>query len=586
MKSRWQSRVQEMRALEREPTVEDVRRLIRMISKERNDPVFGGIMDNVNREQSLQNSRSRRPNAVSVQPNLNFSIQTNDRKSNLTSSNVQCYFCGKNHKVASCEDFKKKTGEEKFNFFRFRKLCDNFLSSFHFSAGCKRKKACTVPGCDLRRKHLTSIHDSVIAYEQRRKDEWKKHMQTDSTQNTENFVGVTRCDDQGRVNNGLPIVPLKVKAIGSDKVFDTYALLGSGSTASFCSEALLNKLDVAGRKCQMSVATISGVNANFQTSVVSLEVMNLEETVNLQIPNVFSTKTMNISISALARQEDVKRWQHLDGITLPDTVPDAEVNLLIGVDVPEALQPEEVRKSADGGCATFALRKIAEDNASLFDDEVIQAVRRNFYVDDLLKAVEDTDKAIAMQKHLGNLLARGGFHLSKWVSNSRYVLETIPECERSKELKNIHLKEDKLPIERALGLKWNVETDKFTFNISAKDQPSTRRGILSTISSIYDLLGFISPYILKAKLILQRLCKDNVGWDEHISGLNLNEWENWLDDLTKLKNFEVTRCYVETGIGNAVVNQLHHFSDASKMGYGVAVAARGEIHWWGLLWLH
>ena len=81
MKCRWQSRVHEIRALEKEPTVENLRRLITMISKEKNDPVFGAIMDNVNRKQSLHNSRSKCLNAVSVQPNLNFSIQTNDRKS-------------------------------------------------------------------------------------------------------------------------------------------------------------------------------------------------------------------------------------------------------------------------------------------------------------------------------------------------------------------------------------------------------------------------------------------------------------------------------------------------------------------------
>ena len=77
--------------------------------------------------------------------------------------------------------------------------------------------------------------------------------------------------------------------------------------------------------------------------------MNIEEMVNLQISNVFSTKMMNISILAMAPQEDVKRWQNLDGITLPGRIPNGEVTLLIDVDVPEALQPEEVRKSNDGG---------------------------------------------------------------------------------------------------------------------------------------------------------------------------------------------------------------------------------------------
>eukprot|EP00112_Aurelia_sp_Birch-Aquarium-sp1_P026656 Seg960.8 transcript_id=Seg960.8/GoldUCD/mRNA.D3Y31 product="hypothetical protein" protein_id=Seg960.8/GoldUCD/D3Y31 len=172
------------------------------------------------------------------------------------------------------------------------------------------------------------------------------------------------------------------------------------------------------------------------------------------------------------------------------------------------------------------------------------------------------------KKQLADLLALGGFHLTKWVSNSRYVLDAIPEEERLKELKSVDLEDDKLLTERALGLQWDVETDRFTFNISMKDKPSTRRGILSTISYVYDPLGFISLYILKAKIIHQRLCKDNVGWDEQETGLNLKEWENWLDDLTKLKQIEVKRCYTETGIGSAVKNQLHHFSDASDMGYG------------------
>ena len=57
---------------------------------------------------------------------------------------------------------------------------------------------------------------------------------------------------------------------------------------------------------------------------------------------------MNISISALAHQEDVRRWPLLNGIMLPDTICDGEVNLLIGVIAPEALQPPEVRKSKSG----------------------------------------------------------------------------------------------------------------------------------------------------------------------------------------------------------------------------------------------
>ena len=73
VKSRWQSRVQEIRSYHREPTVEDVRCLIRTISKEKNDPVFGANMDNVNREHSSRNDKNRRSNATYPQLELQYS---------------------------------------------------------------------------------------------------------------------------------------------------------------------------------------------------------------------------------------------------------------------------------------------------------------------------------------------------------------------------------------------------------------------------------------------------------------------------------------------------------------------------------
>jgi hypothetical protein len=50
------------------------------------------------------------------------------------------------------------------------------------------------------------------------------------------------------------------------------------------------------------------------------------------------------------------------------------------------------------------------------------------------------------------MCAQGGFRLTKFTSNKRRMLETIPEDERSKELKSLDLGYDHLPIERALGV--------------------------------------------------------------------------------------------------------------------------------------
>ena len=90
----------------------------------------------------------------------------------------------------------------------------------------------------------------------------------------------------------------------------------------------------------------------------------------------------------------------------------------------------------------------------------------------------------------------------KFTSNSREVTETIPEHERAKDLKNLDLHQNSLLTERALGVQWCVETDSFHFRMALQDKPLTKRGILSTVSSVYDRLGFLAPFILIKEQIL------------------------------------------------------------------------------------
>ena len=71
----------------------------------------------------------------------------------------------------------------------------------------------------------------------------------------------------------MSAVPIKVKGRGSQNVVTTYALLVSGSTGIFCSESLLEQLDIKGRKCAIFVSTIGNVVANCQKSIFCLEVI-------------------------------------------------------------------------------------------------------------------------------------------------------------------------------------------------------------------------------------------------------------------------------------------------------------------------
>ncbi|XP_014665117.1 PREDICTED: uncharacterized protein LOC106807320 [Priapulus caudatus] len=219
-------------------------------------------------------------------------------------------------------------------------------------------------------------------------------------------------------------------------------------------------------------------------------------------------------------------------------------------------------------CSNFALRKTAQDCKEQFNAEVVDTVLRNFYVDDCLKSLKSVDSAVSLVKDLQALLNCGGFHIAKWISNSREVMSYIPVSERAKEVKDLDLDQDVLPIERALGVQWCVESDAFCFHIGVKEQPLTRRGILSMVSSVYDPLGFLAPLMLKAKVILQELCKLELEWDQQIPEKFSSQWRIWLQDLDRLASFKIARCVKPQGFGQVQSAQLHHFSDASETGYG------------------
>ena len=103
---------------------------------------------------------------------------------------------------------------------------------------------------------------------------------------------------------------------------------------------------------------------------------------------------------------------------------------------------------------------------------MLQSVKQNFYVDDCLKSAAIEGEAIQMVKDLAALCQNGVFILEKWINNSRVVLQTITEDRRAKDLKELDLDRDKLPVERALGLQWCVETDAFRFKMELKQHVS------------------------------------------------------------------------------------------------------------------
>ncbi len=154
------------------------------------------------------------------------------------------------------------------------------------------------------------------------------------------------------------------------------------------------------------------------------------------------------------------------------------------------------------------------------------------------------------------------------------MLLEIPEEHRSKNFEDLDLDSDKLPVERALGLHWCIETDAFKFKFNIRDQLHTRRGMLSVIISVYDPLGVLAPFTIPAKIVLQDLCRLKCGWDDPIPQSSQQKWSKWQEDLKHVGNFEINRCAKPKDFGQVTSAQLHHFSDASEYAYSTVTYIR------------
>ncbi|KAK0134384.1 hypothetical protein N1851_030041 [Merluccius polli] len=219
------------------------------------------------------------------------------------------------------------------------------------------------------------------------------------------------------------------------------------------------------------------------------------------------------------------------------------------------------------GCANYGLKHIATEGLGCFSENTVKFIKRNFYVDDGLSSVESNDQAIQLVKEARELCSSGKLRLHKFISNSKEVIATIPKEECAEAANNLDMAFGELHMERVLGVQWCVASDEFQFRVVVKENPLTRRGVLSTVASVYDPLGFVAPFILIGKQILQQMCRDKLGWDDTLPDELRPLWESWLQDLQNLAMVKIKRCYIPSDF-KVQRYELHHFADASVAGYG------------------
>ncbi|XP_066933958.1 uncharacterized protein [Clytia hemisphaerica] len=197
-------------------------------------------------------------------------------------------------------------------------------------------------------------------------------------------------------------------------------------------------------------------------------------------------------------------------------------------------------------CANFALKQCAENVKEDYSEEAIQTVKRDFYMDDLIKSVDDEEKGVELVQELASITQSGGFNLHKFNSNSQKIVDSIPIEKRAKNIKNI------------------IDDREIASSSSSSSSIITNRSILRITATIFDPLGFLAPFILRAKLMIQNLWRKKFEWDQPVDECTEKEWKNWKSELDLLPNIQIPRFI---GTSKEFEAELHTFCDASELAY-------------------
>lgn len=243
------------------------------------------------------------------------------------------------------------------------------------------------------------------------------------------------------------------------------------------------------------------------------------------------------------------------------------------------------RSSPDQPLLTYALNTVTYGLRSspyhairtlllLADDEghrypqAAQILRNSIFVDDILCGHDSVESAQVLQTELIDLLGLGGFQLSKWTSNCPQLLERFPDdqCDMPKDF-DISPESNTIKV---LGIQWIPQSDEFTYRICLPPITQiTKRSILSTVASLYDPNGWVTPVIFRAKCLLQKLWLLKLGWDEPPSIDACTEWQHISQDLPQLSNLRLPRHICK--YKSTSTYSLHGFADASEAGFASVI---------------
>ena len=326
LQSRWKRQaIDAKREYDHYPGFTEFVRFVSREADEATDPVYGSLG-----QSSSTDSKSRPPHHSQQMKTISFTTDAVSQP--IRWRPPPCILCSEEHKLLYCAKFKDMKVNERLKLVKDHNLCENCLMGNHTTVNCRKQSVCTVSECG--EKHTRFIHVDKV-----RNDASVNHVVTEP-ESSDLVVN-------GNAVTNMPVNLPVIEVIVND-CHGAHALLDTGSTNSFCSKSLMEKLNLCATDSKLTLSTLSGTSKQ-STKVVDFKVTSSDHSSCIQLRNVFVVDHIPVRMAPMCSRS----YAHLADLPIRNG---NAIDILLGQDNSEALLPLEVRKGREG--EPFAVRTI------------------------------------------------------------------------------------------------------------------------------------------------------------------------------------------------------------------------------------
>ena len=181
------------------------------------------------------------------------------------------------------------------------------------------------------------------------------------------------------------------------------------------------------------------------------------------------------------------------------------------------------------------------------------------YMDNCAASYNSSKEIERAYEQLNGIFNPYKFYLQQFITNDNNLQDKIDDSLSQKTPETVKL----------LGMQWDRKKDcLFTEQIKLNSDACTKRQILSTIASQFDLFNFNGPIMNRSRVFMHSLqCNRSFDWDDKLDDDRLREWNNIVRQANSAPQLKVNR-FVGT---RADSYKLIAFSDSSKILFGCVV---------------